>query len=216
MYNTPFTAIDDHDWIVGIVRRTGVAQIVTTDADGVPDATLLPVVWDGGDRLVAHAARANAQFAGLEGPVPALAVVQGADAYVNPEWYPSTRESHRSVPTWNYVAVHLTGTLQVHHDPDWLHEAVRTLSDQHVPGHAPRWDFDAMPEKFYRGQLHGIVGLELTVTRVEGKAKINANRTEADRMGVVEGLEAEVSEGVAGQGAASIAALMRERRHWMP
>lgn len=216
MYNTPFTAIDDHAWLERLVRDAAVAQIVTTDADGVPQASLLPVVWDGGSRLVAHAARANPQFAELDAEVPVLAIVQGPDAYVNPEWYPSTRASHRSVPTWNYVSVHLSGTLRVRRDAAWLHEAVRDLSVRHADRHDPHWDFDAMPEKFYAGQLHGIVGLDITVTRAEGKAKLNANRTEADRMGVVEGLEAEVDAGVGGEPERAIAALMRERQHWMP
>lgn len=211
MYNTPFTAIDDHDWLVQLVRDIAVAQIVTTDADGVPQASLLPLVWDGGEHLVAHAARGNPQFAGVEGEVPVLAIVQGPDAYVNPEWYPSTRESHRSVPTWNYVTVHLTGTLRVRSDPEFLHRAVRDLSDEHVARHEPRWDFDAMPERFYAGQLHGIVGLEMTVTRAEGKAKLSANRTLADRRAVAEGLREEP-----GEGPASVAELMRRREDWMP
>jgi len=203
VYLTPFTTLDDddphdHAEIVALVEATGVAQVITTGPDGVPAASLLPILWDGGDRLVAHASRANPQFADLAADAPALAVVTGPDAYVHPTWYPSTAASGRAVPTWNYLAVHLSGTVRLHRDPEWLLAAVTRLSERHAPGHLPSWTLAEAPGEYVRGLLHGIIGVELTVNRVEGKAKLSGNRVDADRLGVARELAREGAPGAVG------------------
>ena len=95
------------------------------------------------------------------------------------------------VPTWNYSAVQLTGTLRLHTDPAWLLEAVTDLTQAHESGRTEPWRVDDAPEEYVAGQLRGIVGLELTVTGVTGKAKLSQNRSAADRRGVVAGLRQE-------------------------
>ncbi len=92
------------------------------------------------------------------------------------------------MPTWNYSAVHLTGRVRVHADPDWVRSAVEELTDVHEGPRDERWHVADAPESYVDGQLRGILGLELTVTNVEGKAKLSQNRSEADRLGVVAGL----------------------------
>ena len=198
MYLTPFTTLDDHDEIAAVVESVGVAQVVTTGPDGTPLASLLPILWDGGERVIAHASRSNPQFADLDGEVAALAVVTGPDAYIHPAWYPSTARSGRAVPTWNYLAVHLGGTLRRHDDPRWLRDAVRALSDHHSPRHQPAWSLDEAPAHYVEGLLNGIVGVELTVRRVEAKAKLSGNRVEADRRRVAEALAGEGTPGATG------------------
>ena len=198
MYLTPFSTLSDHDEIIGLVDAVGVAQLVTAGADGMPRASLLPILWDGRERVIAHVSRANAQFQNLAASTPALAVVTGPDAYIHPAWYPSTARSWRAVPTWNYLAVHLGGTLRRHDDPRWLRDAVRALSDHHSPRHQPAWSLDEAPAHYVEGLLNGIVGVELTVRRVEAKAKLSGNRVEADRRRVAEALAGEGTPGATG------------------
>ncbi len=95
------------------------------------------------------------------------------------------------VPTWNYSAVHLSGTVRVHEDREWLRDVVTRLTGVHEDGRSEPWQPSDAPERYIDGQLAGIVGLEITVSRVEGKAKLSQNRSEADRRGVVAGLLAE-------------------------
>ena len=92
------------------------------------------------------------------------------------------------VPTWNYSAVHLSGTVRVHEDRDWLRDVVTRLPGSTKTGATNRGNPSDAPQRYIEGQLAGIVGLEITVTRVEGKAKLSQNRSEADRRGVVNGL----------------------------
>ncbi|MBO3095356.1 FMN-binding negative transcriptional regulator [Cellulomonas dongxiuzhuiae] len=190
MYIPVFNALADADEIRALVASVGTAELVTVGTDGYPTSTLLPVVWDG-DRLVLHMARANPQWRTIGDDAPALAVVTGPQAYVSPTWYPSKAEHGRTVPTWNYSAVHLTGRARVRTDASWLHEAVTLLTDHHESGRADRWQVTDAPAAFVEKQLRAVVGIEVLVERVEAKAKLSQNRSAADHAGVVTGLDAQ-------------------------
>jgi transcriptional regulator len=192
VYVPRFNALDDADAIRAMVRAVGSAELVTVGDDGYPLATRLPVVWDD-DRLVLHIARANPHWRSVpvDGSVPALAVVTDAEAYVSPTWYATKAEHGRVVPTWNYSAVQITGRLRRVEDPEWLRTAVTLLTEQHESGRDLPWAVTDPPATYVDKQLRAIVGLELTIERVEGKAKLSQNRSEEDRAGVVTGLRAE-------------------------
>jgi len=191
MYVPVFNAVDETE-ARRIVRAVGSAELVTTGADGYPVATLLPVLWEG-DRVVAHMARGNPQWKQIEPGTPALAVVAAHQAYVSPSWYAAKAEHGRVVPTWNYSAVHLTGRVTVHDDPQWLRGLLDRLTDAHEAHREQPWRVADAPEVFVTKQLRAIVGIELVVERVEGKAKLSQNRSPQDRAGVVAGLDAEPS-----------------------
>ena len=194
MYVLRFNALDDAAAIRAMVTGIGSAELVTVGEDGYPLATRLPVVWDG-DRLVFHIARANPHWRSVpvEESVAALAVVTDAEAYVSPGWYATKAEHGRVVPTWNYSAVQITGRLRRVEDPAWVREAVTMLTDQHEAARAERWAVTDAPATYVDKQLRAIVGLELAIERVEGKAKLSQNRSDDDRAGVVAGLRAEGS-----------------------
>ena len=103
------------------------------------------------------------------------------------------------VPTWNYSAVHLSGPVTVHDDPEWLREAVTRLTDHHEGRTADneRWHVDDAPARFVDGQLRAIVGVSMAVTGVEAKAKLSQNRSADDQAGVVEGLAGSADLGAA-------------------
>lgn len=193
MYVPHFNAVSDDAEIRAMVAAVGAGQLVTTGADGYPLATLLPLLWEG-DTVRMHLARANPHWQAItESPegTPALIVVSGAQAYISPSWYASKPEHGRVVPTWNYSGVHLLGRARVTHDADWLLRAVDDLVVAHESGRAEPWATSDAPEKYVRGQLRAIVGVEFAVERVDGKAKLSQNRSEADQQGIVAGLRAE-------------------------
>ena len=195
MYVPHFNAMDDPAEIRDFVAAVGSAEIVTVGPDGTPMATLLPVLWsDDGGTVVAHMARANQHWRAITPASRALAVVAGAQAYVSPAWYAAKAEHGRVVPTWNYSAVHLVGTVTVHDDPEWVRRAVTRLTDRHERPRDEPWAVSDAPTTYIDKQLRAIVGLEMTVERVEAKAKLSQNRSEADRTGVVAGLRREGRE----------------------
>jgi transcriptional regulator len=164
--------------------------LVTVGSNGVPAATLLPIMWQG-DTVVAHMAKGNAQWREIEPDAAALLIVAGPEAYISPSWYATKAEHGKVVPTWNYSAVHLTGTVRVHEDPEWLRTAVTELTDLHEHRREHPWQPTDAPARYIEGQLRGIVGLEITNIRVEAKAKLSQNRSDADRQGVIAALRNE-------------------------
>jgi transcriptional regulator len=173
-----------------LVEAVGTAELVTVGADGYPMATLLPVIWDD-DRLLFHMARANQHWKAIAPDSPALAIVTGAEGYISPSWYATKAEHGKVVPTWNYSAVEFRGRVTVHEDPGWLLEAVTRLTDLHEGTRPEPWQVTDAPEDYLRKQLRAIVGVEMSVEHVQGKAKLSQNRSDADRTGAIDGLRRE-------------------------
>ncbi len=211
MYVPAHFAPGDDAEVVAFVAQAASADLVTFDGTQLV-ASLLPVIWDrsAGEpgRLLGHLALNNPQWSTAASGVPALAIVHGPQAYISPSWYESKREHGRVVPTWNYTSVHFTGPVAFHRDPEWIRGVVTRLTDRHEDGRVDRWHVTDAPEKFIDGQLRAIVGMELTITRVEAKAKLSQNRPDADRAGVITALRAEPAPG-----AAEIAGLMSAREN---
>jgi transcriptional regulator len=191
VYVPHFNTMDDPE-VPGFLDAIGAAEVVTAGPDRYPVATLLPFVRED-DRLLLHMARANPHWRSVGPDTPALAIVAGPQAYVSPSWYATKQEHGKVVPTWNYSAVHLSGTLTVHDDPAWLRDLVTRLTDLHESSRPDPWAVTDAPATYVDKQLRAIVGLELRIVRVEAKAKLSQNRSDEDRAGVVAGLEEEGS-----------------------
>jgi transcriptional regulator len=149
--------------------------------------------------LRAHVARANPLWRIHPRETEALVIFAGIDHYITPSWYATKRENGKVVPTWNYVAVHAFGPLQVFEDAEWLREQVGALTALHEAGSigassAGAWAVTDAPGEFIAAQLKGIVGIEVPITRIEAKVKASQNRPEADREGVIDGLGAQRTE----------------------
>lgn len=196
MYVPPVNQITDESEIRAMVAAARTAWLITARPDGTPAATLLPIIWRD-STVIAHMAIANDHWRQLSDDLPCLLICSGPDAYVSPSWYASKAEHGRVVPTWNYTAVQLTGTIKVHQDHEWLRQAVTELTETHEGGRDHPWAVTDAPDRLVAGQLRGIVGLEITITGFEGKAKLSQNRSAADRDGVVHGLRAEPDRGSA-------------------
>jgi transcriptional regulator len=184
--------------IAAFIDQAGAADLVTFDGSRLV-STLLPLIWDrsdaGNGRLLGHVARANPQWQHTVPGVPALAIFHGPQAYISPSWYQSTKEHGRTVPTWNYTTVHMSGPVTFHRDEDWLADVVTRLTERHEAGRQGRWWVRDAPEKFIAGQLRAIVGVELAVQQIEAKDKLSQNRTPQDRAGVIAALRREPAAG---------------------
>ena len=191
MYVPKHFAADDAV-VQDLLVNHGAANLITNTEDGLL-ATLLPFIHEpsGGEYgvLLGHVARNNQQW---KTPVlgDALAIVAGPDAYISPSAYATKREHGRVVPTWNYVTAHVYGKLVIHDDPVWLEALVRRLTGKHEAAFAEPWSVDDAPDAFIAGQLRAIVGVELVISRIEAKAKLSQNRSDADIDGVIESLDA--------------------------
>lgn len=170
----------------GLIRAHPLGTLVTHGAAGL-QASPLPFLLDGGI-LRAHMARANPHWQALAGAGECLVIFMGPDAYVTPDWYPSKAATHKVVPTWNYAAVHVRGTIRVIDEPGWL---ARQLADLTAAHEAPRpepWSPADAPADFIAAQMKAVIGLEIAITAIEGKWKMSQNRDDDDRRGVIAGM----------------------------
>ncbi|WP_342650054.1 FMN-binding negative transcriptional regulator [Pseudomonas sp. REB1044] len=155
-------------------------------------ATHLPVLLDTDEgefgTVYGHLARANRQWQDLQRGGEALLVFAGADAYVSPSYYPSKHDDPKVVPTWNYVAVHAYGAVDVMHDAESLLQIVSRLTDLHEQGRSEPWAVADAPADYIDGMLRAIVGIRLPIARLQGARKLSQNRSAADIQGVHAGL----------------------------
>jgi transcriptional regulator len=186
--------IERHDF--GLLLSRGTAGLV---------ASHIPFLVERRDEelhLLGHLARPNPQVEDLGQDGEVLAIFSGPHAYISPRWY----AGGPSVPTWNYVDVHAYGTVRLIKDDDWLRGLLRRLSEQHEAGSPAPWRIEDLPEAYLEGMVKGIIGLDIAVSRLEGKFKLSQNRPAADRPRVIAALEQGGDEN-----SVAVAKLMRER-----
>jgi transcriptional regulator len=181
MYAHPKHLMPDADARAFVAAYDRAALLVTADLSAVH----LPLFLDGA-RLVGHVARGNDVWRAA--PCEALVVMAGPEAYVSPNWYPSKADHGRAVPTWNYVTLHVRGALTTFDDRARLEEAVARLSARHEARESKPWTLDEAPRDYIDRLLGAIVGVELAITRIDGKRKLSQDKPAHDHAGVAEAL----------------------------
>jgi len=173
--------VTDTAWCHALMRAQSFALMITADDTGAPFATHLPILVD--ERrgplgtLRGHVARANPHWRHLAAGRPTLVVFSGPHAYVSPSWY----ATHPAVPTWNYVAVHASGTGALVEDAEQVRALLADLVHVYESPGPEAWSFEALPADYVAGMQRGIVAFEIPIARLEGKAKLSQNRDAVDR-----------------------------------
>ncbi|MBS0322235.1 MAG: FMN-binding negative transcriptional regulator [Proteobacteria bacterium] len=178
----------------GLMRDHPLAHVVVAGPEGL-DANYLPLLPDPGagpyGLLRGHVARTNPLWQLAESGCDCLAIFQGPHHYISPGWYPGKTEHGRVVPTWNYVVVHAHGQLRAMDDEAWLRRLLADLTAVHEAARPTPWAMEDAPADYLDRMVRAVVGIEIQITRLEGKWKLSQNRTPDDRAGVVRGLKAE-------------------------
>ncbi len=185
------------DVLHALIREYPFGTLVTSidtglSADHIPFVLHADVADNGA--LRGHIARSNPLRTADRVNREILVIFQGPQSYITPSWYPSKQEHGKVVPTWNYAVAHVYGNLQIHDSAQWLQTHLKTLTTQQEISHTAPWRVEDAPVEFIRLQMKGIVGLEIEITRIEGKWKLSQNKNEADRQGVVAGLKSLTGE----------------------
>jgi transcriptional regulator len=167
------------------LAQAAFAHLITHDSSGYL-VTPLPVIYHGRS-LIGHVSRANPHWKANGGE--SVAIFSGPHAYISPSFYPTKAETGKVVPTWNYEILNVYGTLVTHDDADWVLNLVTRLTNRHEQHRAEPWQVTDAPESYTRAQLRAIVGVELVISKVEGKSKMSQNQPERNREGVVAGLK---------------------------
>lgn len=187
MYTPPAYAEKDEQVLRARMREWSFATLVTHGAEGL-NATHLPfLIDDSGPHglLTTHLARGNAQYRDLVAGAPALVIFQGPHAFISPSWY----EHPLTFPTWNYTAIHVHGAPELVEDTAAIHDVLtRTVARYDTPLGGD-WAFGDMPDALTASRLKAIVALRIPIARIEGKMKLNQDKSVADRRGVIAALE---------------------------
>jgi transcriptional regulator len=173
-----------------LIRDHPLGTIVTAHGANVQIdyAPFLLEVQSGG-KLHTHIPRANPLWHGLDSK-PLQIIFHGPNAYITPSWYATKRVHGKVVPTWNYAVVHAHGVARIIDDKTWVREHLEKLTDLHEKRFEHPWKVSDAPAEYTDKLLGALVGLEIVVTKLEGKFKLGQNRPLEDRRGVIDGLTA--------------------------
>ncbi|MBF9231873.1 FMN-binding negative transcriptional regulator [Microvirga alba] len=209
MYQPPHFREDRLEVQHALIQAHPLGLLVTTGSTGLI-ANPFPFALDASaspkGTLRAHLSRANPQWRDFDPDQEALVIFQGTEAYITPSWYEAKRETGKVVPTWNYAVVQAYGRMTVIDDPDWLLRQIGAVTRQQEAARPEPWAVTDAPADYVAAQLKGIIGVEIEISRIEGKWKVSQNRSEADRQRVASGLR-----GTATDAAQQMADLVDER-----
>lgn len=176
----------DKEKIHAFIRQNSFAILISV-YDGLPVGTHIPLQLeinaDGKDVLMGHISKGNEQKYSLTDGSKVLAIFPGPHAYVSPRWY-----TEMNVPTWNYMAIHVYGTVRIIEGEE-LYAALSRLVDnyeQHMPQPV---HIEEIPEKTLHDDLRGIVGFQIAIDEIQAAWKLSQNRDERSYHQVIEQLE---------------------------
>ena len=196
MHPNPLFRSDDRALMRKLVDDIGFGMVFMTTPNG-PRAAHTPLLWSGENRLRFHLSCGNALTAHIEG-AQALVTVNGPDGYISPRWY----DDRNTVPTWDYVALELEGTVSRLDEPA-LDAFLYDLVERHetrIGGEA--WRASEASEDMWNRQLKGVRGFELAIRDWRPTLKLSQKRSLAERGRIADGLE--------NTGRPALARMMRE------
>jgi transcriptional regulator len=161
--------------------------ILTVNADDGPRISHIPfLLSEDGGQVELHLVRSNPIVGLLHAEQPAVIAVSGGDAYISPDWY----QIKDQVPTWNYVAVHLRGTLKRLPEAA-LHGILSNLSAHQEEQLRPKvpWTSDKMDQSVYAKMQRQIVPFLMDVGQIEGTWKLSQNKPDEVRLRAADGVE---------------------------
>lgn len=182
MYIPSYFKIEDDELIYDIIQDYGFATVFSHHK-GEPFATHIPLMMDQNrEYLYGHFARPNPQWKDIHDQ-SVLAIFHGPHCYISSSWY----ESNRSVPTWNYLAVHVYGDFEFIENEE-LKKSLNDLVEKYeVPNST--YQLDEVDEMFLEGMTKGIVGFKIKIEKIEGKAKLSQNHSLERKKLVIQELE---------------------------
>lgn len=184
-------------------RAFGVLAVASGEA--APMLSHVPFLLDDDGALVhLHLVRSNPIARALrKGTLNARIAVSGPDSYVSPDWYGVDDQ----VPTWNYIAVHLTGEIELRPQED-LHALLDRQSAHFEFQLAPKtpWTTAKMSDGVMESMTRQIVPCAMRVTGVDGTWKMNQNKPDDVRLRAAE----QIDEAGMGAEVATLAGMMRE------
>lgn len=191
MHPNPLYRTDDRAMCQSLIEEVGFGMVFAATPDG-PRVAHTPLSLAEGGSVQFHLARNNALARHLDSQT-ALIVVNGPDAYVSPRWY----DNRDTVPTWDYIALELEGTVRRIDDEGleaFLHAAIAKHEGK-LEGDP--WRAEESSEKVWSGLFRGITGFEMEVLAIRPTLKLSQNKSAPERARIADGLDSAGSAALA-------------------
>lgn len=186
----------DLDSLTSLLKDYPLGALVTQHY-GMLEANHIPFLLEGplaaGGKLIGHVAKGNPVWKHDTAEQETLVIFQGPESYITPNWYPSKQIHHQVVPTYNYAVVHVYGRLSITHEEATKLRIVTDLTQAMESSRESTWQVSDAPADYIEKMLNAIVGIELSITRIQAKWKVSQNRDVKDRDGVAQGLSGQSS-----------------------
>lgn len=184
MYIPPYYENKDIDQIKRFLNENSFGILVNV-VDNKPWGTHIPLELEqdlkGTDVLVGHIAKANPQWRYFSDNAEVLCIFNGPHAYVSSSWY-----KEEEVPTWNYIAVHVYGTLKILSEEETMASMFRLVDKYEVSSKNPINLKDMSPKTLR--QVKGVVGFQIQITNIQATYKLSQTR-QADHAKIISELK---------------------------
>ncbi|TVO33079.1 FMN-binding negative transcriptional regulator [Vibrio algivorus] len=190
MHNIKIHQQNDKEELKQVIRSYPFATLVMNTQAGL-EVDHLPVILNhvnGIDVLQGHIAKANSLWKAFENDQSVTVIFHGPNCYISPNYYPTKKENGRAVPTWNYVVVHVKGTIKAIHDSEWKLNLLGNLTTQHEAEQSEPWSMADAPTQYIEKMLPAIVGVEITIESISGKWKVSQDKPAVNQQGVIDNL----------------------------
>ena len=191
MYAPKYFEVKDQAELLEFIKAFPFASLVTNGTEGL-NADHIPMLIhvDAENRifLQGHIAKANTLWQNVANNADVLVIFQGENAYISPNWYPSKKRDGKAVPTWNYQAVHVKGSIEFIHEVEWKLALLEKLTNTHEQPQPVPWSMSDAPQEYIDRLQAAVVGIEITVTDIQGKYKLSQNQSDENKGGVRYGL----------------------------
>jgi len=161
--------------------------ILVSQVNDKPWATHIPMELtknaEGKDVLLTHVSRGNIQWKDIDETQEVLAIFQGPHTYVSSSWY-----DYESVPTWNYIAVHVYGKMKLLEGQE-LWDTLKRLVDKHEKSVEHPVSMEKMSKKYINREIKGVKGIEIEISSIEASYKLSQNKSEKNHDTIVNELK---------------------------
>lgn len=181
-----FQEKDGQAALVKLLETHPLATIVRSSESGLV-ADHIPLFYEN-NKLIGHVAKANPLWQTAPNS-EILVIFQGTDAYISPSRYASKQTTHKVVPTWNYTAVHVYGRLSAILDSQKNLEIVQKLTNIHEKNLPEPWSVQNAPADYIERMLNAIVGIEISISKIEAKWKVSQNQSEENQASLTQHLQ---------------------------
>lgn len=184
MYIPKHNIMKDEEKIFDFIEENNFGILVTNNNSKLT-GTHIPFMLNRSEgksgTLYCHIAKANPQHQNISGEV--FIIFPGAHKYISSGWY----ESDQTVPTWNYLSVHVYGELKILNERESKIEVIKELVD-YFEKDKEKYSLDDLKPEYYENLLNGIVAFKIDITSLEGKEKLSQNHSEHRQKLIIEKL----------------------------